>query len=135
MCLYDASVAQNPRLRMAICGGRRGPMVITDFFAAYNAVQRSGMMLKNVSPALRATRELVMRAVKTNGMALMYASDDLKSDKEVVLCAVRSNGAAIQYASPELQSDGEVCDASIEQVAPSVPASEATMRYGFMGHF
>ena len=77
--------------------------------------------------ALRADREVVLKAIARNGAALQHASAALRADHEVVLAAIAENPTALGYASMELRADREVVlqavqrnPQSLDFAAPSV---------------
>ena len=55
-----------------------------DRASALAAVSRYGHTLKDLCPAFRADKQIVLAAVKRNGFALGYASDELRRDREVL---------------------------------------------------
>ena len=71
--------------------------------------------LNFTSAALRADREIILKAVSTHGESLMYASSALKNDREVVLTAVKESGLSIKYASELLKRDRELVLAAVRQ--------------------
>lgn len=64
--------------------------------------------LQFASAALRADKEIVMKAVTKDGLALQFAGEDLQLDREVVTAAVQSNKLALQYAHEELRRDADI---------------------------
>ncbi|CAE8700155.1 unnamed protein product, partial [Polarella glacialis] len=73
----------------------------------YQLVQKDGLGLQNVPPAIRGDREMVAEACWENGLALQYAPEELRGDWEIVLCAVSRSGTALMWASPELRGARE----------------------------
>lgn len=72
------------------------------------AAERAPTLLRAAPAALRAEREVVLRAVQKSGLALQFAAQELRGDKEVVLAAVSQCGHALQHATEALQSDKDV---------------------------
>mmetsp|Transcript_40652 Transcript_40652/g.106849 ORF Transcript_40652/g.106849 Transcript_40652/m.106849 type:complete len:208 (+) Transcript_40652:31-654(+) len=67
-----------------------------------------GLALEFLSPALRASRKVVLAAIAQNALALQFAAPHLRACPVVVQEAVQRNGLSLRYASPELRSDREL---------------------------
>ena len=76
---------------------------------------RVGIGLKYSSEALRADRDVVIKAVKQAGLALEFASEELRADKEVVIAAMQQNYRAIKFAANELKRDEDVIMSVLEE--------------------
>ena len=71
--------------------------------------------------ALRADREVVLKAIARNGAALQHASAALRADHEVVLAAIAENPTALGYADREVVLQAvQRNPQSLDFAAPSV---------------
>jgi hypothetical protein len=75
---------------------------------ALKAVAVCGCCLKDASEELRADRHVVRVAVRQNELALGYASAVLRGDREFVLSLDTHSSLVLRHVSPELREDDEV---------------------------